>query len=188
VPVERLRERDVVRTRLHGAAAAIVWLEHRRIDCARHPRPEDVMPVRVAGMHSGRTCLTATCCCRRTHAVCVDGILIPVRHLITATKIARRLVGAITYLHVELAAHDVILAEALLCESYLDTGDCGTFQIMSGPIRLFPDLRAPARHGTAIREARACTRMVVAGWELEAVRQRLTDVSEPPWARSADRF
>jgi hypothetical protein len=33
----------------------------------------------------------------------------------------------VTYYHVELAAHDVILAEGLLCESYLDTGNRAAF-------------------------------------------------------------
>jgi hypothetical protein len=33
----------------------------------------------------------------------------------------------LTYHHVELAAHDVILAEGLPCESYLDTGNRAAF-------------------------------------------------------------
>lgn len=50
--VEGLRAGDLVLT-AGGDTAPVVWLGHRRIACARHPRPHDVSPVRV------RACLRA---------------------------------------------------------------------------------------------------------------------------------
>ncbi len=43
--------------------------------------------------------------------------------LINGTTIARELVSSVTYWHVELDAHDILLAEGLAAESYLDWGD-----------------------------------------------------------------
>ena len=53
----------------------------------------------------------------------VDGALIPMRYLINGSTIVQEPVDEVTYYHVELAAHDVILAEGLPCESYLNTGN-----------------------------------------------------------------
>ncbi len=61
------------------------------------------------------------------HAVFVDDVLVPVRHLINGSTIVQEPVAEVTYYHVELATHDVILAEGLPCESYLDTGNRAVF-------------------------------------------------------------
>ena len=61
------------------------------------------------------------------HAVFIDGVLVPVRHLINGSTIVQEPVDEITYYHVELATHDLILAEGLPCESYLDTGNRSAF-------------------------------------------------------------
>jgi len=46
IAVGRLRVGDVVRV-AGGGEAKVRWLGHRRLDCARHSRPQDVLPVRV---------------------------------------------------------------------------------------------------------------------------------------------
>ena len=58
------------------------------------------------------------------HAVLVGGALVPVRLLANGGSIARLAArGAIEYFHVELDRHDVLFAEGLATESYLDTGN-----------------------------------------------------------------
>ncbi len=57
------------------------------------------------------------------HAVFVDDVLIPIKRLINGTSIAQVPVEEVTYYHVALGRHDVILAEGLPTESYLDRGD-----------------------------------------------------------------
>jgi hypothetical protein len=59
--------------------------------------------------------------------VFVDGVLIPIRYLVNGRTIAQEKVDAVTYYHVELPRHDVVLADGLPCESYLDTGNRGAF-------------------------------------------------------------
>jgi hypothetical protein len=57
------------------------------------------------------------------HAVCIDdAALIPVKHLINGATIAQQPVDWVTYWHVELDSHDLLLAEGLSVESFLDTG------------------------------------------------------------------
>ncbi len=63
------------------------------------------------------------------HAVFVDGALIPVRHLVNGGAIVQELRDEVTYSHVELGRHDVVLAEGVLCETYLDTGNRPAFDL-----------------------------------------------------------
>jgi hypothetical protein len=58
------------------------------------------------------------------HAICVDGHLIPARMLVNGGSIrAERAMTDFTYFHLELERHDLLLAEGLAAESYLDTGN-----------------------------------------------------------------
>src|SRR6185437_1593182 len=47
VPVELLRAGMRVVSLLHRRLLAIKWIGWRRINCARHPRPAEVWPVRL---------------------------------------------------------------------------------------------------------------------------------------------
>ena len=55
-------------------------------------------------------------------------------------------VDEVSYYHVELATHDVILAEGLPCESYLDTGNRDAFRNTAAESVL-----APAAMKTLVR-------------------------------------
>jgi hypothetical protein len=61
------------------------------------------------------------------HTVSVGGALIPIRHLINGSTIVQEPIDEVTYYHVELETHDVVVAEGLPCESYLDTGNRAAF-------------------------------------------------------------
>ena len=63
------------------------------------------------------------------HAMFVDGVLIPARCLVNgATVVRERGLPQVEYIHVELDAHDVILAEGAPSESFLDDGSRAMFQ------------------------------------------------------------
>ena len=65
------------------------------------------------------------------HAICVDilgKVLIPAGVLIDGTSVRQLEVDVVTYWHVELDSHDILLAENLPCESYLDLGNRGFFK------------------------------------------------------------
>ncbi len=69
----------------------------------------------------------------------VDGYLVPIRYLVNGRSIVQETREAITYWHVELDRHDVILAEGLSCETYLDTGNRDAFDNGEGATALHPD-------------------------------------------------
>jgi hypothetical protein len=71
------------------------------------------------------------------------------------------------YYHVGLAAHDVLIAEGLAVESYLDIGDRSNFGNGDGAVVLYPNFSA------RVWEAMGCARLVVFGPEIESIRRRL---------------
>ena len=113
-------------------------------------------------------------------------MLIPVGALINERTIAREPRDAVTYWHVELDAHDVVLAEGLACESYLDTGNRAAFDNAGSTIQLFASF---ARDVASVWEQDACAPLVRRGPILAAVRRRLAarargEVSAPSAARA----
>lgn len=97
----------------------------------------------------------------------VDDVLIPIKYLINGTSIAQVAMDTITYYHIELPHHDVIVAEGLPSESYLDTGGRANFANAEGPVALHADFAAMQW------EAAGCVQMIVTGPRLDAARQRL---------------
>jgi Hint domain len=124
--VETLRAGDQVPTVL-GGGGTVVWVGHRRIDCDRHPDPEAVMPVRIAKDAFAPGVPRRDLFLSPDHAVYLSGVLVPIRLLINGSTIRRESRPSVVYYHVELRHHDVLLAEGLPAESYLDTGNRGMF-------------------------------------------------------------
>ena len=174
VPVQALRPGMRVRA-LFGGSAEIQWTGHRSVDCRRHKRPEQVWPVCIRGGAFGPGQPTDDVYLSPDHAVYVNAVLIPIRYLINGSTVRQVAVDEVAYFHVELARHDVLLAQGLPVESYLDTGDRGNFANGGATARLWPDFRAPARDASAVWDAKGCARLVIAGPELEAARSLVND-------------
>jgi hypothetical protein len=186
VAVERLRAGDHVRT-ASGALRPIKWLGHRSIDCARARLPGDVLPVLVAKDAFGDNRPSRDLYLSPAHAVCIDvlgEILVPISALMNGATIRQIDVERVTYWHVELDSHDILLAEDLPAESYIDMGNRDFF-VESGRVALAarPDASIEARARTAadfcrpfhvdgpvVEAARAqlAARAVKLGWRLEA--------------------
>jgi hypothetical protein len=166
VPVEALRPGDRVLSEF-GGSVPVAWTGHRHVACARHPRPQDVWPVRVRAGAFGPGRPHRDLLLSPDHAVHVDDLLIPVRYLVNGATIAQAPVEAVTYWHVELPAHDVILAEGLPCESYLDTGNRAAFANGGAVVQAHPDF------ARGVWEAEGCAPLVLAGPRLAAARARL---------------
>ena len=144
VAVEDLAEGMGVIT-ARGDIAPIAWLGRRRVACRSHPRPGDAFPVRIRAGAVGPGLPVRDLLLSPDHAVFIAGVLIPVRYLVNGTSIAQERVDAVTYYHLELAAHDVVLAEGLPCESYLDTGNRAAFVLEAAPDKKAPMLMAALR-------------------------------------------
>ena len=129
VPVEHLAIGDRVVTS-SGAHRPIRWLGHRTVECRRHPRPHETMPVRITAHAFGDNRPARDLFVSPGHAICIDllgEVLIPAVALVNGTTIQQIEVDETTYWHIELDSHDVILAENLAAESYLDMGNRGFF-------------------------------------------------------------
>jgi hypothetical protein len=110
------------------------------------------------------------------HAVFVNDVLVPVKLLVNGTSIAQTKRDHVRYFHVELQRHDMILAEGLAVESYLDTGDRANFGRSGETIRLFPDFAtrlAPVT--TLVWETRGAAPLVMAGEQLTAARWTVSE-------------
>ena len=179
-PVESLRPGDLVVTAT-GATAEVVWLGHRRVDCRRHPKPHDVWPVQVSAGAFGAGVPGRDLRLSPDHAVYVDGVLIPIRYLINGCTVVQEPVVEVTYYHVELPNHGVLLAEGLPCESYLDTGNRGAFANGGGAMMMHPDFALD------VWNKAACAELVVAGAHLEAAKSvLLARAEEMGWELTAD--
>jgi hypothetical protein len=172
VAVESLAVGALVATMLSGRLRPVRWVGRRTLAPARHARPEEVMPVRIAAGAFGAGRPSRDLWLSRDHAVFAGGVLVPIRHLANATSIRPQTVALVTYFHVELAGpagepvHDVLLAEGLAVESFLDTGNRDAFA--GGP--------APALHPDFARrawDASACAALHEGGPVVAMLRARL---------------
>jgi hypothetical protein len=107
------------------------------------------------------------------HAVFVDDVLIPIRHLVNGSTVARIECDAITYYHVELPKHDVLLAEGLPAESYLETGTRSAFANCDGVVQLHPDFAPQSDHVAWLWETEGYAPLVVVGERLDRARRKL---------------
>ncbi len=163
VPVEALRVGARV-VLADGGTAPIVWIGHRDVEFAGQTDPRDGCPVRVRAGAFGPGQPVRDLYLSPDHAVFSGGVLIPVKHLIDGVAIASVPRERVTWWHVELPRHSVLLAEGLPCESFLDTGardDTGK--------------KRPRRRDyvSLIWETEACAELVVAGPRLAEARTRI---------------
>ncbi len=115
------------------------------------------------------------------HSVFADGCLIQASLLVNGLNVVQQAVESVQYWHVELDTHDVILAEGLPAESYLDTGNRSQFA--NAPIaELRPDAR---RVEVEVAASLACAPIVTGGAVLEAVRSWLAETAARTRSRAA---
>ncbi len=171
VPVERLGVGMHVHAQFAGLTP-VKWIGHRSVDCCRHPRPKQVWPVRVLAGAFGPGRPQRDLLLSPDHAIYVDDVLIPVKYLINASTIVQVPMDVVTYYHVELACHDVVLAEGLPAESYLDIDDRSNFDNGGAVVRMHPDF------ATRVWEAEGCAELVITGPVFDGVRQMLVGWAE----------
>jgi hypothetical protein len=168
VKVEALCIGDWVATMVGGRFAPVVWIGHRTVDCRRHQNPALLWPVRICADAFGPGQPSRDLFISPDHAVFVDNVLVPVKHLINGKNIVQVPTTRVTYYHVELPTHDVLFAEGLPAETYLAAADRTNFTGSDAPIALHPDF------ASRTWEAEGCAPLVVTGPALYAIRRRLS--------------
>lgn len=189
VEVERLRVGDLAVLPCKGTTAPVRWIGTRRVDCRVHPRPHDVWPIRISAGAFGPLMPGRDLEVSPDHAIFFadetiagGGMLVPARYLVNGATVVQHEVAVISYFHVELDRHEVLLSEGLTTESYLDTGNRASFSNGGSLTMARPSFARGvfAREGT-VREAtardvwasRACAPLVLFGPRLAAARARL---------------
>jgi hypothetical protein len=165
--IEDLKPGQAVRSVLRGTAT-ISWVGQRQVDCLRHPSPDTVRPILVRAGAFDDTAPSRDLYLSPDHAVYIDGMLIPIRLLTNGDTIQQVEAARVSYWHVELDTHDILLAENLPTESFLDTGNRAAFKNGGHAIQLHPEFAARAW------EATGCAPLVLFGERIEHVRARLS--------------
>ena len=161
VPVEALAVGDVLVT-ASGGAEPVRWIGQRAYAGRFLAGRDGLLPIlfRAGSLGGGlplRDLRVSPC-----HAMFLDGVLIPAAALVNGTTVVQdRGCRLVEYFHVELAAHDVILAEGAASESFVDDDSRWIFH------------NAAEYAGPETGEAVYCAPRVESGYALEAVRQRL---------------
>lgn len=128
VTVEELRAGDLV-TLADGRTAPVEWLGQQTINAAVL-HPAKVNPIRISAGALGQGLPERDLLVSPDHGIALDGYLVNAAALVNGSTIRRttnRHAEGFTYYHVETAAHELILAEGVPAESYLDTPNRETF-------------------------------------------------------------
>ena len=175
VPIEALAIGDRVVT-LSGASKPIQWIGRRRYRLDHHAENFAMRPVLIRRGAIADDLPRRDLCVSPEHAFWFDGTLMPARLLTNNRTILRRDdLTVIEYIHLELAEHDVIFAEGVPAETYLDSGNRAMFDNAADC--------ADTRHAR-----RACAPRVEEGPLLADTQQRLrarAGFSPPDWRTGA---
>lgn len=147
----------------------VVWTGRRHVRVGHGSDNIDHYPVRIMrdavapGVPARDLIVTSE------HSVVIEGLLIPARMLVNGTSITVATeLAAYTVHHIETEDHAIVLANGLLSESYLDTGNRSSFTHQRGVVTL---------------------RSQTKSWERDAAATLVTDRVrvEPVWRRLASR-
>jgi hypothetical protein len=176
VAVEDLRPGDAVLLS-GGSSSTITWIGVRHINCREHDAAETVWPIRVSPGAFAEGQPYWPLMLSPEHAVLVDDVLIPIRTLTNGISIRQVACDSVSYYHVELERHAVMLAEGLPVESYLDIGN--RFWFDNGAGRVPSDADRPE----LAWEGKACAPLIQTGPVPAAARVRLaaraTELASP---------
>lgn len=174
VAVEDLRVGELMVT-AHGGAALqpVVWLGHTRTNVARHPDRAKVAPVLIKAGALADGVPHRDLRVSPDHAMFLDGHLVPAKQLVNGTSIVQELwCPEVTYWHVELPAHGLLVSEGAVSESYFDDGNRKHFDNY-GITTLFKDFES--ERGNGRYAANACRPLIQQGEQLQRIRARIAE-------------
>ncbi|KQQ13387.1 hypothetical protein ASF53_14290 [Methylobacterium sp. Leaf123] len=174
VAVEDLIVGDLAVT-ASGTLRPITWIGNRDLDAGGEALPHNEQPIRIRAGAFGPGLPARDLRLSHGHPVLVGadangegGVLVPVMCLINGTSVLREPATRVTYWHVELEAHDILLAEGLAAESYYDMGSRVWFAGEDG-LLTDPDFVPVGEHGR-------CRPVAVDGALVDGERKRLDAV------------
>jgi ELWxxDGT repeat protein len=137
-PVESLRKGDLVLTHA-GKVRPVNWVGLRHLDLTQHPAPQAACPIRITAGALADGIPARDLRVSPEHAMYLLDGLVPARFLVNGATILRETdCRRVTYHHIQLETHDILVAEGAPSESYLDTGNRGQFENSDAPLILHP--------------------------------------------------
>lgn len=182
VPVETLESGDLVVTN-SGEIRPVKWVGHRDFDLRARVDARPFYPVRIAGGAFGPNRPSKDLMVSAGHSICIDlcgEVMIPAGYLINGSTIAQVEADEVSYWHVELDTHDVLLANGLPAESYLAMENRAVFEEAGATVDVLDE-------GVGRTHADFCRPVVLDGPVLAFVRERLTERAEAEgWTASRE--
>ena len=114
VPVETLKVGDIVVT-ASGEVRPVKWVGHRDFDLRRHPdrAPFPSVSRRTPSARTGPRRISSSRPGTRFASISVGEVFIPVGNLVNGATIAQIEMDEVSYWHVELDSHDILIANNL---------------------------------------------------------------------------
>ena len=179
VAVEALRPGDKVAVKVDGLTRYrdVVWVGFRHLDLTDHPFPELVAPIRICRDAIGPGLPAKDLLVSPDHCLFLDDKLVPAKLLLNGMTVVRdTAVRSVSYYHVELANHGILLAEGLPVESYLDTGNRAFFANAGLALLVHPEFHVNA--GLRCWETDACAPLAVSQTVVAPIWRRIADRAE----------
>jgi probable HAF family extracellular repeat protein len=149
----------------NGAVRAIRWIGRRSYSTRFLRGRPDLLPVRITAGAFGAGLPHTDLLVSPKHAMLLDGVLVPAAELVNGTTIRREGgMAQVDYIHLELESHDVIWANGVLSETFVDDDSRAMFSNAADYASLY---------GAAAGPARFCAERVSGGPVLERIKARL---------------
>ncbi len=162
--VEQLRIGDFVETQNAGPQQ-IKWIGHRAYHRAFLRGNKSALPIRIKANAIADNIPSRDLFVSPGHALCIDNALVHAARLVNGVSIIQTDDAAtITYFHIELATHSIILAENCPAESFMDEDFRPAFANAADYAARYPGQIAPQT---------PCLPRLTDGFELHAIQQRL---------------
>jgi hypothetical protein len=164
VPVEDLLIGDLVVTRT-GARRPIKWIGRRSYAGRFTFGRKSILPICVAAGALAEGLPRRDLWISPNHALYLEGVLIEARDLVNGVSIFQASsVESVEYFHIELAEHDLLVAEGVLAESYIDDDNRALFHNATEYHSLYPaeQVKAPRYCAARLAEGNAVERARIA--------------------------
>jgi len=145
--VEDLQIGDMIVT-ARGEARPIRWIGRRSYSGQFARGNRDILPVVIRKGALADAIPTRDLAVSPLHAMYLDGVLVPAAALVNGRTILQaEQIDEVSYFHIELDTHDVILAEGAASETFVDDNSRGMFHNAHDYAVLYPEAtRSPARY------------------------------------------
>ena len=176
IAIENLNQGDLVLT-ASGQYEPVQWLGHfsKKIDPNKVEGTSASYPVRICKDAFAKDQPKRDLYVSQLHSLWIDDVLVPAIDLVNDVTITIEARTEVVYYHLELPTHNVVYANGLAAESYLDDNNRDIFVTDAGPVSNVTvfDPEMPALTSPEIWEKKGFAKVVRSGPQLDEIRARL---------------